>query len=351
MKVFGLVFLLLTASISNFLIYEKIPLNSYSPKVKKELKDIAALHGLEQLVFTSYDYEKDSIKYTLSLIKSKAVFFNANMLSTTVDTEESLSLSLVWNAREGDTDYLSPYHSIYTAFISKEQNSFKSEVYELQFELEVSSFKFTKTWSLNTEDNFYIPSGSIDNTYVTFKVNCLDKKCPFSNDILLEVVNAFLNDKKSDMNTAFTEKGAEAYYKSLPFGELSQKIYTETSTNIVNENNIGLTLESMPECSASNSDLIFKRKGKLNNLDIEGDDTFSDESSNQKFNINKKLLQNLITENLFNIMYEQANNPSTEYELTVAYLKKITDVSSTYDDSQELLVSAELGKVSLMMKI
>ena len=68
-------------------------------------------------------------------------------------------------------------------------------------------------------------------------------------------------------------------------GELVQKVYAETSTNIVNENNADLTLESIPEYSASNSDLIFKRKGKLNNLDIDEDETFSDTSSNQKFNI------------------------------------------------------------------
>ena len=344
MKLLELIFFFLIVSASSFLIYEKVPLNSYTTKIKKELKEIASLHGLEQKVFTTYEYTKDSIKYTLSLVKSKAVFFNVNILSPSVNTQ-SLSVSLEWNSRDGDTDYLSPYHSLYNAYISKESNSLKSEAYEIQFELEVSSFKFTKTWSLNTEDNFYIPSGLIDNTYVTFKVNCLDEKCPFTNDVLLEVISAFLNEQKSEMNKAFTEKGAEAYYKSLPLGELVQKIYTETSTNIVNENNVDLTLESMPEYSASNSDLIFKRKGKLNNLDIDGDEILSDTSPNQKFNINKKLLQKLISENLFNIMYEQTNNPSTEYELTVSYLKQITDVSSLYDDSEELSVWAEIGNV------
>ena len=44
-------------------------------------------------------------------------------------------------------------------------------------------------------------------------------------------------------------------------------------------------------------------------------------------------------------MYEQTNNPSTEYELTVSYLKQITDVSSLYDDSEELSVWAEMGNV------
>ena len=69
------------------------------------------------------------------------------------------------------------------------------------------------------------------------------------------------------MNDAFTVNGAEAYYKSLPFEQLIQKVYTQTSTNFANENNIDLTLESRPEYS-TNSDLIFKRKGKLNDLDV-----------------------------------------------------------------------------------
>ena len=36
------------------------------------------------------------------------------------------------------------------------------------------------------------------------------------------------------MNDAFTDNGEEAYYKSLPFEELIQKVYTQTSTNIPN---------------------------------------------------------------------------------------------------------------------
>ena len=68
------------------------------------------------------------------------------------------------------------------------------------------------------------------------------------------------------MNDVFIHNGEEAYYKSLPFEELIQKVYSQTSTNIPNEYNIDLTLESRPEYS-TNSDLIFKRKGKLNDLD------------------------------------------------------------------------------------
>ena len=335
-------FILLLVSATSFLVYDKIPLNTYSTKVRKELKEIGALHGLEQLKFTEFDYTKDTITYELSSVKSKAVFLNVNMLQASVDTEYSVVLNLNWTPRTGDTNYLSPYHSIYSATFSKKSNSLKSDIIEIEFEVEVSNFKFTKSWAYNTEDSFYQPSGNIDNTYVSFKVKCLDES-PYTEEVLLEVINAFLAENKNKMNDAFTINGVEAYYKGLPFEELVQKVYTQTSTNIVNENNIDLTLESAPEYT-SNNDLIFKKKGKLNDLDISGSAILSDSSSYQKFYINKELINKLISENLFNIIYEQTNNPSPKYELTVAYLKQIMDVSY-YSDSDELKVFAEMTDV------
>ena len=340
MKVFA--FILLLISITSFLVYEKIPINTYTTKIRKELKEIGSLHGLEQLKFTDFDYTKNTITYELSSVQSKAVFFNANMLSVSVNTELSVVLNADWTPRAGDTNYLSPYHSIYSATFSKISNSLKSDIIEIEFEVEVSNFKFTKSWAYNTEDSFYQPSGKIDNTYVSFKVKYLDES-PYTEEILLEVINAFLTENKSKMNEAFTVNGVEAYYKGLPFEELVQKIYTQTSTNIANENNIDLTLESAPEYTPNN-DLIFKKKGKLNDLDISGSAILSDSSSYQKFYINKELIKNLISQNLFNIIYEQTNNPSPKYELTVTYLKQIMDISS-YSDSDELKVFAEMADV------
>ena len=170
----------------------------------------------------------------------------------------------------------------------------------------------------------------------------MDDSSPFSDEVILEVVNAFLEAKKNEMNNAFTNNGVQAYYKAVPFEELVQKIYTQTSTSIVNENNIDLTLESTPEFT--NSNLILKRKAKLNDLVIDGSSTLTDTSSVQKFYINKKLIQKLISENLFNIVFEQANNPSPEYELTIAYLKKIMTVSGSEDT--QLKVLAEMTDVA-----
>ena len=44
MKVFE--FILLLVSATSFLIYEQVPFNTYATKVRKELKEIVALHRI-----------------------------------------------------------------------------------------------------------------------------------------------------------------------------------------------------------------------------------------------------------------------------------------------------------------
>ena len=346
MKSFTIGLLILLVSASCFLVYEKVPVETYYTKIRKELKEIGTLHGLESAEFDSFDYLKDSVTFTLDSVKAKAVFFNSYMPSISVQQTNSLNILATWTAKDGETNYISPYHLIYNAYLSMSQNALKTTLYHISFEVEVSKFSFTKTWEKNEENNFYVPTGSIDNSYISFKANCDDElECPFSDDIILEVVNAFLVKNKSLMNQKFQNNGVVSYYKSLPFNELVQKLYTQTYTTVSNENNIDLCLEELPELS-SNNDIIFKRKGKLNDLEITGDAILDDTTSNQKFFINKKVLQNLIKANLFNIVYEQGANPSLEFELTVAYLKQVVSISSEYADTEELKVNGEMTDVS-----
>ena len=333
-------FIILIFSTSSFLIFENIPLNIYATKLRKEFKEISFLHSLEERQFPRFDiYTIDSITYSLTSIKSKAVFVNAEMPTFNISTEPLLTLSLLWNPKEGQKNYISPYHSIYTANLTKTQNDVTTAPYEIEFEIEASKFNFTKTWEMEEGNDFYTPKGVIDNMYVCFKVKCL-KGCPFNNKLLLQIINTFLGAKESELNDVFNEKGVDGFYKSLPFEELVQKIYTQTSTSILNENNIDLTLDSMPEYDAD-SGLIFYRKGQLNDINITEEYPIFNSDSSQRFSINIKLIQNLISENLFNIVYEQTNNPSIEYELTVTYLKKIMDISS-YPDSTQLKISSEI---------
>lgn len=338
-----LAFILLFISATSFLVYEKIPYNSYARKVRQELKEIVALHSLEEAEFPDYSYKKDSNTYILSSVTSKAVFSNFNMLIESVSKDTGV-FSLNWEPKEGETKYISPYHSIYRAEISQDRNSFKASLYEIEFELEVSKFQFSKSWELNSVDKFYEPTGVVDNTYIAFKVRKIDVDCPFDEALILEVINAFLQEKQKEMNEIFTNNGVIAYYKSLPMAELFQKLYTQTSSSIMNENNIELTLESIPDFS-DDTNVIFQRYGKLNDLDISGDPIFEDTTTQQKFNINTKLIQNLINHNLFDISYEQTNNPSPQYILTVEYLKKIMDVKD-YEDTVELKVSAKMDNIN-----
>ena len=335
-------FILLLVSATSFLIYENIPFNYYTATVRNELKEIGDLHSLENHTFPDYEYEKDTYKYSLMSIESKAVFFKPEMLSFSVSNE---TVHLNWTADNGTTGYISPYHSIYKASVSrdsKNSKSLKSTVYDIEFETETSNFSFEKSWELSQDDDFYIPTGKIDNVYVSFKVKKLDYDCPFSDELLLEIINAFLSAEISDMNDVFTNNGVKPYYLGLPMEKLSQKVFTPTSGFFGNENNIDLTLEGKPDFT--NATITFKRKGKLNDLNIDGDPTSSETPNNKTFNINKKLFQNLISQNLFDIFYEQTNNPSPEYVLTAEYLKKIMECE--YPDSTELKVGAEMTNVT-----
>lgn len=335
-------FILLLVSATSFLIYENIPLDYYTATVRNELKEIGDLHSLEDHQFPDYEYEKDTYTYSLSSIESKAVFLKPEMLSFSVSNEV---INLDWKAGEGATGYISPYHSIYKASVSrdsKNSKSLKSTVYDIEFEMETSRFHFEKLWGISQDDDFYIPNGKIDNDYVSFKVKKLEDDCPFSDELLLEIINAFLSDKKGEMNDLLTNNGVNPYYLGLPMEKFSQRVYTPTSGFYGNENNIDLTLEEKPEFTLET--ITFKRKGKLNDLNIDGDPTLSETPNNQTFNINIKLFQNLISQNLFDIFYEQTNNPSPEYVLTVEYLKKIMECVLL--NTTELKVGAEMTNVT-----
>lgn len=331
-------FAFLLISVNSFLIYEKVPSQDYENQMRTELREIGNLHGLEEAVFSDFYYEKDSVRYLLSNVRAKASFFNEYMPIMSVSSEDEVKVTFSWNAEEGKTSYISPYHLVYRGLIILST----SEQYEIEFTAETSKFELSKTWEKYAEDDFFIPTGSINNIYTALKAKCVNSDCPYSDELLLELTNAFLVENQSFMNREFANNGVIAYYKSLPFDKLSQKLYTQTSVEVSRENNVDLCLEEPPEFNA-NSDFIFKRKGKLNDLDITGDAPLTEETKPQKFFINKKFITKLISENLFNIAYEQGNNPSTMYELTVKYLKMIADVD--YKDSTPLSLYAEMTKV------
>ena len=332
MKIFE--FVLLIFSVSSFLVYEKVPLNTYASKVRKELKAIMAFHFIEELHFDDFDYNE----YNLSSVKTKAVFFNSYMPIFSANSENDLSLKCSWSAPDNPS-YISPYHSIYTANII-----YNNKSYPIEFQLESKEFTFIKTWELYEQDSFYVPKGSIEVSFVALKAKNLDENNPFSQETLISITNAFLAENEGNMNKVLND-GIDTYYKSLPFEELEQKIYVQTA-NIPKENNFDLTLEEMPELGETSENetfIIFKRKGKLNGEDIGNGSTFDDDTNIQRFNLHALIYQRLILDNIFNITFEQSNNPSSMYQLTGEYLKKVANI--TINDTVQLKVQACMEEI------
>ena len=136
------------------------------------------------------------------------------------------------------------------------------KTYQIEFVSEASEIVFQKKYELYVEDKFYIPNGHIDITPIASKAKNLETKSPYSEELILEIVNAFLASYKEDINRAFNT-GISGYYNSLPFEKLGQRIYVRR-TSISNENNFDLTLEEMPyieSISGLGDFVILKRKG------------------------------------------------------------------------------------------
>ena len=299
-----------------------------------------SLRTFENIQYEDYIHTKDEIQYTLSQVAPKFVYFNSYMPSASVSISPELSISLSWLPTY-DSNYISPYHLIYIAEISS-----NDQKYQIQFELESAEFYFTKTWVLYEADQFYIANGTISNEYISFKAKCLDSECPYTTELLLEVINGFLTKNEAMMNDVLS-RGIESYYKSIPFEENVQKIYTSTSSNIPNENTLDLMLESAPQYSESNQVFIFKRKGTLNGQAIQEGSAIDSDTINQSFNLDGRIYNTLISENLFDIKFEQSSNPATKYELTVEYLKQVVELNGTFPDSTELKLEAIMKEVTL----
>ena len=334
MKVFE--FILLIYAVTSFHVYEKIPLNTYVAKVRKELKEILSFHFIEELGFPDFDYTEGEDTCTLSSVKTKAVFFNSFMPTPSLESQNPLILGCSWTAPENVDSYISPYHSIYRANLL-----YNNKTYPIEFELESKEFKFLKTWELyqHDTDNFYIPTGSVEITFVALKAKNLDEKSPFTQEVLLKVINAFISAKNEEMNQALN-KGILAYYIGLPFEELMQKIFVQT-TNIPYENNLDLTLEATPEyreTTGGDGFIIFKRKGTLNGENTGEGSLPADDVCVQRFNLDVSIYQKLIQENTFDIKFEQSNNPATLYELTGQYLNLVAN--SSLDNDTQLRLTA-----------
>ena len=336
MKAF--LFILLIFSITSSFVNEKIPLDTYIAKIRREIKEISLLHSIEELTYEDFDYEVDKVKYTLSSVKSKAVFFNQYMPKAEVVNMVNLTFDFTWKFPEGSK--ISPYHSIYTADLKS-----NDKTYQIEFEVESSTFAFSKFWESYNADTFYIPTGISEIHFTSLKAKNLDKNSPYTEELILKIVNEFLKTNDKKRNEAFYQTVA-GYYKSLPFDEYNQKVYIHTSTFPV-EINFDLSLEEMPSFDEETKMCIFNRKGILNkkeNYLMRSE--YQNADTQQTFNLHGSLYQKLISDNLFGFDIEQTNNPATMYKLIGKDLKKVANVKDTVKDEQELKLKANMESVT-----
>ena len=336
MKAF--LFILFIFSVTNYYVNEKIPLDIYIAKIRKELKEISSLHSIEELTYEDFVYELDKVKYTLSSVKSKAVFFNPYMPKAEVVNKVNLTFDFTWKIPEGSK--ISPYHSIYTADLKS-----NDKTYQIEFEVESNTFSFSKKWVLYDADSFYVPTGTSEFQFTSLRAKNLDKNSPYTEEIILKIVNEFLNTNHKKRNDAFLET-VVGYYKSLPFDEYNQKVYIHTSSFPI-EINFDLSLDEMPSYDDATQMCIFNRKGTLNKeqewimrYDNQNADT------HQTFNLHGTIYQKLISENLFGFDIEQANNPATMYKLIGKDLKKVAIVDDSVTDEEELKIKANMENVT-----
>ena len=338
MKVF--LFILFIFSVTSALVNEKIPLNAYIAKIRKELKEISSLHSIEELTYDDFDFVIDDVTYTLSSVNAKALFFNEFMPVSSVTNQINLTIEFDYKLPEGST--LSPYHSIYRADLSSNKKA-----YQIEFEVESGEFKFTKYWQAYSADKIFVPLGSSEFTFVSLKAKNLDENSPYTEEIILKVVNEFLNKNKEKMNKAFSDT-VVGYYKSLPFEEYGQKIYIRTSSE-PNEVNFDLSLEEMPyyENKEETGECVyFERKGIINTDKILNLRFGNEVDTNQRFNIHGSIYQQLISDNLFGFDIEQTNNPATMYTLIAGDLKKVANLNESIPDETELKLEAKMKSVT-----
>lgn len=333
-------FLLLFISVSCAFVNERIPLNIYISKVRKELKAISALHSIEELTYPDFEITINDIKYTLSSVKAKAVFFNSFMPVASVVNQNDLTLQLYYKLPDEPT--ISPYHSIYTAYLISNEKS-----YPIEFEVESDYFKFTKSYELYKEDNFYVPKGSCEFVFIPLKAKNLDTNSPYTEELMKNIVKEFLSNYQKTMIDIFN-KAITGYYKSLPLEELGQNIYVQTS-GVSEEVYFDLTLEKMPyyqDIAESDGFVILERKGTLNQKNSTEKYIPENVDNFQRFNLHSDIYHNLISQNLFGFDFEQSNNPATLYQLTAAYLKKVAKLDSTVSDETQLKIEAQMFNAS-----
>lgn len=310
---FILLFLTIETYSSN--IIENVPNEIYFQRLQKELIAIESLHPFNNITF-SYN-NKNLINLT--------VFGNIvypQILNMEIEND-TITMEYINEELKNNT---SPYHLYFKGyFVYKDIN------YPISFILFSSSYVFTKEFK-NFSDYLILPFGSIQIKYKLLSFNYTEK-LPVKDEVLQELIEKFIVDNENDLNTIHNENGISAFYLSIPFGKVVEKINVMTTKE---KQFVECFLDKTYEkISFNEKSILFEYKGLVNeNTKILTKNNFAKKNDDEYYiKFNKNIFENLIDENLLFFSINQDNLISNKFKLSGEYLKKIFNCSSISDNT------------------
>ena len=308
---FILLFLTIETYSSN--IIENVPNEIYFQRLQKELIAIESLHPFNNITF-SYN----------NLI-NLTVFGNIvypQILNMEIEND-TITMEYINEELKNNT---SPYHLYFKGYFV-----YKDISYPISFILFSTSYVFTKEFK-NFSDYLILPFGSIQIKYKLLSFNYTEK-LPVKDEVLQELIEKFIVDNENDLNTIHNENGISAFYLSIPFGKVIEKINVMTTKE---KQFVECFLDKTYEkISFNEKSILFEYKGLVNeNTKILTKNNFAKKNDDEYYiKFNKNIFENLIDENLLFFSINQDNLISNKFKLSGEYLKKIFNCSSISDNT------------------
>ena len=308
---FILLFLTIETYSSN--IIENVPNEIYFQRLQKELIAIESLHPFNNMNF-SYN----------NLI-NLTVFGNIvypQILNMEIEND-TITMEYINEELKNNT---SPYHLYFKGYFV-----YKDISYPISFILFSTSYVFTKEFK-NFSDYLILPFGSIQIKYKLLSFNYTEK-LPVKDEVLQELIEKFIVDNENDLNTIHNENGISAFYLSIPFGKVVEKINVMTTKE---KQFVECFLDKTYEkISFNEKSILFEYKGLVNeNTKILTKNNFEKKNDDEYYiKFNKNIFENLIDENLLFFSINQDNLISNKFKLSGEYLKKIFNCSSISDNT------------------
>ena len=312
--IFLLLFLIIETFSSN--IIENVPNEIYFQRLQKELIAIESLHPF------------NNINFSYNNLKNLTVYGNVvypQILNMEIENN-TITMDYI---NEELTNNTSPYHLYFNG--NFEYNNIN---YPISFILFSYSYVFTKEFKI-FQDYIILPFGSIQNKYKLLSFN-YTKKLPVKDEVLKELLENFTIENEDNLNKIHNENGISAYYLSIPFGKVVEKINMMTSKE---KQFVECFLDKTYEkISFNENSILFEYKGLVNdntNILINNNNNDFEKENDDEYYIkfNKNIFENLIDENLLFFNINKDNLLSNDFNLTGKYLKMVFNYSSISDET------------------